>query len=83
MPEGVVYKTIEEAEAYAEEVGGWSALADNFVIKKVPGGFAVIVVDTDELGYARDSGANQEPPRDPIKYSKGGAVKGKGFAGSY
>ena len=75
MPEGVVYKTREEAEAYAAEVGG--------TVREVPGGFAVIVVDTDELGYARDSGANQEPPRDPIKYSKGGAVKGKSFSGSY
>ena len=78
MPEGVVYKTREEAEAYAEKAG-----LDNFVIQEVPDGFVVNVVDTDELGYARDSGANQEPPRDPIKYSKGGAVKGKSFAGSY
>ena len=35
----------------------------------------------DELGYM--GGGVSYSPRGPIKYSKGGAVKGKKFKGSY
>jgi len=36
---------------------------------------------TDELGYMR--GGMTEEARGPIKYSKGGAIAGKNFKGSF
>ena len=36
----------------------------------------------DELGYMR-GGVMKETKRGPIKYSKGGAIKGKNFRGSF
>jgi hypothetical protein len=74
MPEGVVYKDEISAQEYAATVPGGR-------VGSVPGGFTVEVDEVDELGYMHGGMAHEK--RDPIKYSKGGAVKGKGFAGSY
>jgi hypothetical protein len=40
-----------------------------------------MVGEVDELGYMGGGMAHEK--RDPIKYAKGGAVKGKGFKGNY
>ena len=71
MPRNVIYPDSMSAQRYRDEVGG--------VVEEVPGGF--MVAEVDELGYMGGGIAHKK--RGPIKYSKGGAVKGKSFAGSY
>ena len=71
MPRNVVYPDPMSAQRYRDEVGG--------VVEEVPGGF--IVAEVDELRYMGGGIAHKK--RGPIKYSKGGAVKGKSFSGSY
>ena len=79
MPAGVIYPDRMDAEEYAREVRG--------TIVPVSGGYAVKsgrgpmpkVVDT--LGYQH--GGMAAFPRGPIRYSKGGAVKGKDFKGTF
>ena len=71
MPRTVVYPDPMSAQRYRDEVGG--------VVEEVPGGF--MVAEVDELGYMHGGMAHEK--RDPIKYAKGGAVKGKGFKGNY
>jgi hypothetical protein len=71
MPRNVVYPDPMSAQRYRDEVGG--------VVEEVPGGF--MVGEVDELGYMGGGMAHEK--RDPIKYAKGGAVKGKGFKGNY
>ena len=108
MPEGVTYTKEEEAEAYAESVGGTVVSVDkdgdgvidgyNVIEPQFPGEDEVVTrgptiddgdsstrnmggVVKDELGYM--NGGMSYTERGPIRYSKGGAVKGKTFRGSY
>ena len=71
MPRNVGYPDPMSAQRYRDEVGG--------VVEEVPGGF--MVAEVDELGYMHGGMAHEK--RDPIKYAKGGAGKGKGFKGNY
>jgi len=79
MPAGVIYPDRMDAEKYAHKVRG--------TIVPVSGGYAVrsgrgpMGRVVDELGYQQ--GGRSAFPRGPIRYSKGGAVKGKDFKGTF
>jgi len=99
MPEGVTYTKLSDAEEYASEVGGTVVPVDkdgdgatdgfNVIEPQEPGRDEVITkplrnmggMMTDELGYMQ--GGMTEEARGPIKYSKGGAIAGKNFKGSF
>ena len=99
MPKGVTYTKQSDAEEYASEVGGTVVPVDkdgdgatdgfNVIEPQEPGKDEVITkglrnmggMMTDELGYMR--GGMTEEARSPIKYSKGGAIAGKNFKGSF
>ena len=74
MPRGVVYDDEISAQEYAATVPGGR-------VESSPDGFTVEVDEVDELGYM--GGGMVHEKRGPIRYSKGGAVKGKGFKGCY
>ena len=79
MPAGVIYPDMMDAQAYADEVGGKiRPVSGGYVVKTGRGPMPRVI---DDLGYAHGGTASFK--RDPIKYSKGGAIKGKNFSGSY
>jgi len=73
MPKGVVYDDESKARDYAAEVNG---------VVEAYGDGNYVVAEMDERGYYMGGGIAHKK-RGPIKYSKGGAVKGKSFSGSY
>ena len=79
MPAGVIYPDKMDAQEYADEVGGKVHQVGGGYVGKTGRGPMPRVVD--ELGYAHGGTASFK--REPIRYSKGGAVKGKRFSGSY
>ena len=66
---GVLKKATEEQKARARDQLG------------VPEGMNMGGMMRDELGYM--GGGMSYSKRGPVKYSKGGAIKGKNFKGSY
>ena len=79
MPAGVIYPDLMDAREYAKEVGGSiSPVSGGYAVKSGRGPMGKVV---DELGYQHGGTASFK--RAPIRYSKGGAVKGKRFSGSY
>tara|TARA_R100000234_G_scaffold119761_2_gene103634 strand:+ start:491 stop:730 length:240 start_codon:yes stop_codon:yes gene_type:complete len=79
MPAGVIYPDRMAAQVYADEVGGSvRPVGGGYVVKTGRGPMPRVV---DDLGYAHGGLASFK--REPIRYSKGGAVKGKRFSGSY
>ena len=79
MPTGVIYPDKMEADEYAREVGGTVIpVSGGYTVKSGRGPMGRVV---DELGYQQ--GGRSAFPRGPIRYSKGGAVKGKNFKGIF
>ena len=127
MPRGVVYKNLEDAQDYADDVrgdveavdsdgdgenDGWIVVPVERVTRGPPAGDVGKVAgpeaDKEYERYLSDLEAAAPPPREgtedpmaaldelgyrhggmsftargPIRYSKGGAVKGKTFRGSF
>lgn len=79
MPAGVIYPDRMDAEEYAREVRGIVVpVSGGYTVKSGRGPMPRVV---DELGYQQ--GGRSSFPRGPIRYSKGGAVKGKKFKGIF
>ena len=79
MPANVTFTKESEAKDYAAEING--------VVEESGDGYIVIemgeegFLDKKPSGYM--GGGMVHEKRGPIRYSKGGAVKGKGFKGNY
>ena len=79
MPAGVIYPDRMDAEEYARKVrGDVVPVSGGYTVKSGRGRMPRVV---DELGYQH--GGRSPFPRVPIRYSKGGAVKGKDFKGTF
>jgi hypothetical protein len=76
MPSGVVYPTIESAQEYGRSIG-----ASPKDIVPVEGGFSVAMSNVDELGYMHGGMPKMKPKK--MKFSRGGAIKGTNFSGTY
>ena len=80
MPKGVLYDDESKARDYAAEING---------VVEASGDGNYVVIEMDEEGFFDKKpsgcmgGGMAHEKRDPIKYAKGGAVKGKGFKGNY